>query len=47
MDKLPNISINFEVEKMEDHILEMFECFNCDSTKSYLRNKIPLRTKTI
>ena len=29
--------INFQGIKMEDHILEMFECLNCDSNKLYLR----------
>ena len=29
--------INFQGIKMEDHILEMFECLNWDSNKLYLR----------
>ena len=45
LDLIPNISVYFEGGKMVDHILEIprlvvfgVKCFNCNTTKLYLRN---------
>ena len=54
LNKFPNISVNFEGEKMVDYILEIprllvfgVKCFNCETTKSYLRNNPALNKDDI